>query len=31
VYATGRCVIVWYDYSAGKSAPLPDSVRAAIT
>ncbi len=29
-YATGRSVIVWYDYAAGKSAPWPESVRAAI-
>ena len=31
VYATGRTVIVWYDYSLGKSAPWPEAVRAAIT
>jgi len=31
VYATGRTVIVWYDYDAGKSAPWPETVRAAIT
>jgi acyl-CoA thioester hydrolase len=30
VYATGRTVIVWYDYSAGKSAPSPEAVRARI-
>lgn len=30
-YATGRTVIVWYDYAAGKSAPWPEAVRAAIT
>ena len=30
-YATGRTVIVWYDYSASASKPWPDSVRAAIT
>ena len=30
-YATGRTVIVWYDYSAGKSMPWPESVRAAIS
>jgi acyl-CoA thioester hydrolase len=30
-YATGRTVIVWYDYGAGKSAPWPESVRAAIS
>jgi len=31
VYATGRTVIVWYDYATGKSAPWPETVRAAIT
>ena len=31
VYATGRTVIVWYDYDAGKSAAWPETVRAAIT
>ena len=30
-YATGRSVIVWYDYAAGKSMPWPESVRAAIS
>jgi acyl-CoA thioester hydrolase len=30
-YATGRTVIVWYDYATGKSAPWPEAVRAAIT
>jgi len=30
VYATGRTVIVWYDYSAGKSAPWPDSIRSRL-
>jgi acyl-CoA thioester hydrolase len=29
-YATGRTVIVWYDYRAGRSAPWPDHVRAAL-
>jgi acyl-CoA thioester hydrolase len=29
-YATGRTVIVWYDYTAGRSAPWPDAVRARI-
>lgn len=29
-YATGRTVIVWYDYAAGKSAPWPPHVREAI-
>lgn len=31
VYATGRTVIVWYDYGAGRSAPWPESVRGAIS
>jgi len=31
VYATGRTVVVWYDYGSGQSRPLPESVRAAIT
>jgi acyl-CoA thioester hydrolase len=30
VYATGHTVIVWYDYTTGKSAPWPDSVRARL-
>ena len=30
-YATGRTVIVWYDYTLGKSVPWPESVRAAIS
>ena len=30
-YATGRTVIVWYDYDAGRSAPWPESVRAEIS
>lgn len=30
-YATGRTVIVWYDYAASRSAPWPQAVRAAIT
>ncbi len=29
-YATGRTVIVWYDYSAGRSAPWPEQVRQRI-
>ncbi len=29
-YATGRTVIVWFDYARGKSAPWPDHVRAAL-
>ncbi len=31
IYATGRNVLVWYDYAAGKSLPWPDKVRQAIT
>jgi acyl-CoA thioester hydrolase len=30
-YATGRSVIVWYDYGTGKSMPWPEAVREAIT
>lgn len=30
VYAKARSVIVWFDYSAGKSMPWPESVRARI-
>jgi acyl-CoA thioester hydrolase len=30
VYATGRSVIVWYDYESGRSMPWPDHVRQAI-
>ena len=30
-YATGRTVIVWYDYGSGKSAPWPEAIREAIT
>ncbi|HEU0204121.1 MAG TPA: thioesterase family protein [Burkholderiaceae bacterium] len=30
VYARGRSVVVWYDYSANKSIPWPDSVREAL-
>jgi acyl-CoA thioester hydrolase len=29
-YATGRTVIVWYDYAAGKSVPWPETVRASL-
>ena len=29
-YATGRAVIVWYDYQRGTSAPWPAQVRAAL-
>jgi acyl-CoA thioester hydrolase len=31
VYAKGRSIIVWYDYTAGRSVPWPDSVRSAIS
>ncbi len=30
-YATGRSVIVWYDYSEGKSKPWPEAIRETIT
>jgi acyl-CoA thioester hydrolase len=30
-YATGRTVLVWYDYTLGKSLPWPEKVREAIT
>jgi acyl-CoA thioester hydrolase len=30
-YASGRSVLVWYDYSAGKSLPWPEKIRAAIS
>jgi len=29
-YATGRSVIVWFDYVASKAQPWPEAVRAAI-
>jgi acyl-CoA thioester hydrolase len=29
-YATGRAVIVWFDYKANRSAPLPPEVRRVI-
>lgn len=29
-YATGRSVIVWFDYVAGKAQPWPEAVRAVI-
>lgn len=28
--ATGRAVLVWYDFAAGRSRPVPDELRAAI-
>ena len=31
IYATGRTVIVWYDYAAGKSKPWPEAIRETIT
>lgn len=30
IYADGGAVIVWVDYAAGKSVPLPDPVRALL-
>jgi acyl-CoA thioester hydrolase len=30
VFASGRTVIVWYDYTAGRSAPWPEHVRVAL-
>ena len=30
-YATGRTVIVWFDYTEGKSKPWPEAIREAIT
>ena len=30
-YATGRTVLVWYDYNSARSLPWPDRIRAAIT
>jgi acyl-CoA thioester hydrolase len=30
-YATGRTVLVWYDYRQGKSLPWPEHVRSTIT
>lgn len=30
VVATGRTVQVWYDYTAQRSAPVPDSFRQAV-
>ncbi len=29
-YASGRSVIVWYDYNSGKSAPWPSELRALL-
>ncbi len=30
VYATGRSVLVWYDYQANKSVPWPPSMRQQL-
>jgi acyl-CoA thioester hydrolase len=30
VYATGKAVIVWYDYRANQSVPWPDMVRRRL-
>ncbi len=30
IVATGRAVMVWYDYAAGHSTRVPDSFRAAV-
>jgi acyl-CoA thioester hydrolase len=30
LYATGRSVIVWFDYVANKAQPWPETVRAVI-
>jgi len=29
-YATGRSVIVWFDYVSNKAQPWPEAVRAVI-
>jgi acyl-CoA thioester hydrolase len=31
IYATGRTVIVWFDYDAGKSKPWPETIRQTIS
>ena len=31
VYSDGNVVVVWMDTQTGKSAPLPDAIRAAST
>ena len=28
--ATGECVIVWFDYTHNKSAPVPEALRAIL-
>jgi len=30
IYATGRSVLVWYDYQAGKSLPWPQDIRKVL-
>lgn len=30
MYAKGRCVLVWFNYPAGKSQPWPEEIRAAL-
>jgi acyl-CoA thioester hydrolase len=30
LYATGSAKVVWVDFSAGRSRPLPDSLRALL-
>jgi acyl-CoA thioester hydrolase len=30
IYATGKSVIVWYDYRANKSVPWPEAIRARL-
>jgi acyl-CoA thioester hydrolase len=29
-YATGKAVIVWYDYQANRSAPWPETIRQRL-
>ena len=31
VYARGRSVLVWFNYQQGKSEPLPDGIRQALS
>ncbi len=31
IYATGKSVIVWYDYVANKSVPWPQAIRERLT
>lgn len=30
IVATGTTVLVWYDYAAGQSVPVPDAFREAV-